>query len=423
MSSPSRRRYDRVARTEEEEEEGANNEEEIDLEAQDGRRNKTKNSSRTESETTLRGNGKDDEDDDDDGERINVVVLDSAQKRFNVSANPDWTIAQLKEAGTQVHKIAAAQQRLIYMGRMLADTTVLRDAGISKKDTIVHLFPKPRVILNSSNAEENDDSCEDGGAHVPRIVLDPEEAEMRSSILVLGSDEVVDAQNNVKLLSFLLLIICSMQLLALFTIMLGVPEGSQDGSSSSSSSSSHPHDDTFDGSGEAIRPWQASDYFDLALNMFGFYSAMLGIKATTENTRALAKRYLICTYICGAFWIGFSYYLSYRDAKEIDEHLSSKSDDTMPHVPETQGDLVVRALLGIMLPVMVWCLCFYRARRFHQLLLDAELEAEARIQTELNLVESNRAGNDDDDDEETGAAATANEEQQALQANTARTIT
>mmetsp|Transcript_23244 Transcript_23244/g.53962 ORF Transcript_23244/g.53962 Transcript_23244/m.53962 type:complete len:411 (+) Transcript_23244:181-1413(+) len=331
----------------------------------------------------------DDEEDDEEevGDFISIAILDAAQTRFQVSINPAWNVDRLKKEGVGIHKIPVDQQRLVYMGRMLADETILKDAGITKEDSIVHLFPKPRVVLSSS---ENNDAQEESvcnentdGAHVPRIVLDPDEVEMRSSILVLGSAEVMEAQNNVKLLSFLLLIVCSMELLALFTIMLGVPQdpGNDDVRQHT--------DDAYDASHNfPTRSWQNSDYCDLVLNMFGFYSALLGIKATTENTRALAKRYLLCTVVCGTLWIAFYYYLNYEAEVETERHAAKASGEDADSIP-VDSDLWVQAFFAVLLPMMVWCLCCYRAFRFHGLLLEAEHEAEERIQSELNLAEGN----------------------------------
>lgn len=232
----------------------------------------------------------DEEEEEDDGERITIIVMDPAQTRFELSVNPKWTISKVKQHGFAVHKVPASSQRLIYRGRMLADEMTLAEAGIDQEKVIVHLFPKPRVVVASehgSRAPEDDDRAEEGGAHVPRIVLDPDEAEMRSSILVLGSAEIIEAQNNVKLLSFLLLIICSMELLALFTIMLGVPTDSSslpDGGAGNGTIPPPPpfptDDDGFvtPGSGVEVRTWRNSDYFDLVLSSFGFYVATLGIK-------------------------------------------------------------------------------------------------------------------------------------------------
>jgi hypothetical protein len=232
---------------------------------------------------------------------IQVTVLDPAQVKFRVSANPDWTVLEFKQVGEAVHKVPPGAQRLIYRGKMLTDDKKLCEFGIIENDCIVHLFPKPKVVVASSNASESQQQQAshqvEGGAHVPRIVLDPREAEQRSSILVLGSEEVVEAQNNVKLFSFMLLIICAMELLALFTLMLGDPDDGM--------RPVHSHNHTTSIFDDAVDPnspypydpneqfeprtWQNTDYIDLVISAFGFYVATLGIKASTENTLSLAK--------------------------------------------------------------------------------------------------------------------------------------
>jgi hypothetical protein len=317
-----------------------------------------------------------------DGEYINVLVMDPAQTKFEIRAQADWTIQKFKEVSMTVHKVPPSSQRLIYRGQMLADQTTLRDAGITKDHTIVHLFPKPRVVVTSDDQTPNQPEAASGGAHIPQIVLDPHEAEMRASILVLGSTEVMEAQNNVKLLSFLLLIMCSMELLALFTIMLGVPD---DPAAELTDDTSPPPsgDDIVHSTGEP-RTWRNSDYFDLFLSAFGFYVATLGIKATTDNTRALSLRYLIGTVIVGCCWNGFYYYLTVQGEKEADaKRIANHTDDAIP--PMTTSDFYSQAFIAILIPGMVWVLCCIRAFQFHSLLREAEQEAEGRIRGELDV--------------------------------------
>lgn len=73
------------------------------------------------------------------GERIQIIILDSAQHRFPVDANPDWSVETLKKEGEKIHRVPPSSQRLIFRGKMLADSCVLRDAGIDKGDIILHL--------------------------------------------------------------------------------------------------------------------------------------------------------------------------------------------------------------------------------------------------------------------------------------------
>ena len=341
----------------------------------------------------------------DEGERVKVIVMDPAQNKFDISVDPNWTVARLKKQGVAIHKIPSSQQRLIFMGRLLSDDIILKDAKINTDGVIIHLFPKPRVVVqgNSNTEQQNDQSASDatsrdnnGGAHVPQIVLDPDEAQMRSQILVLGSVEIMDAQNNVKLLSFLLLIITSMELLALFTILVGVPPSATDeaGMDDTIQTDDVMHHHSIDT--EEVRTWKNSDYFDLILNLFGFYAAMLGIKATTENTRRLAFQYLVCTVVCGVFWNAFYYYLNVEVEKEIDLEQHKNTDTKEPM--HSMQQYLLQALFAVLIPMMIWCMCCLRAYQFHQLLEEAEREAEERIQNEIRMVEE---GNRADQDEET----------------------
>jgi Ubiquitin family len=318
---------------------------------------------------------------------INVVILDPAQNKFDVSVDPLWTVARLKVEGESIHKIPTNQQRLIFMGQLLTDDMILQNAKIMKEGTIIHLFPKPRVVVQDNNhAEEAASNRDPGGAHVPQIILAPDEAEMRSQILVLGSPEFMDTSNNVKLLSFLLLIMTSMELLALFTIILGVPPSEMD---ETEVDDTMPMDDSMHHpnhyNGGDVRTWRHSDYFDLALNLFGFYSAMLGIKATNESTRRLAFRYLVSTVICGILWNAFYYYLNFEVEQEIDKEQHKENESNEPL--HTTKEYLIQAFFAILIPMMIWILCCLRAYQFHSLLYEAEREAEERIQSEIRMME------------------------------------
>jgi hypothetical protein len=72
-------------------------------------------------------------------ESVKVIILDSAQTRFTVSVNPDWTVLTLKKVGEKIHKVQPASQRLIFRGKMLDDARKLIDFGIDRDDIIIHL--------------------------------------------------------------------------------------------------------------------------------------------------------------------------------------------------------------------------------------------------------------------------------------------
>lgn len=171
--------------------------------------------------------------------KLTFIILDPAQKRFEVTALSTMTVGELKKRGHKVHKVAPQSQRLIYHGKLLADPQTLHDVGLTSSGIIIHLFPKPRVVIqnsseapgsstcsiNSSNQNEQENNNQNtGGAHIPQIVLDPYEAEQRATILVLGSADFIEAQNNVKLLSFFLLVVSGIELFNLFLILMGVPQ-------------------------------------------------------------------------------------------------------------------------------------------------------------------------------------------------------
>ena len=333
-------------------------------------------------------------------DHIELVIMDPAHRTFQVSAHPEWTVEEFKERGAKVHKVPATQQRLFYRGRQLQDEDALQDVGVTEPKTIIHLFPRPRVVVSAGNddAENEQSPIAPDGAHVPRIVLEPEEAERRSSILVLGSAEIIEAQNSVKLLSFLLLIICSMQLMALFTIMVGVPDDETIPDEPTPPPTPAGADDDTEIPME-MRTWRNSDYVDLAISSFGFYVATLGIKATTENTLRLARLYLVGTVIVGIAWNIFNYYLNVQAEREMDQkRVDTASDDKFDELLPA-STYYVQAGFAMLLPAMLWFLCCIRAWQFHGLLQEAEEEAEARIRNEISNMEEGAVLSNEGDQE------------------------
>ena len=358
----------------------------------------------------------------DGGDRITIHLMDTRQTIFEIPANPDWTVMDFKRLGETIHKCPPAQQRLIYHGKMLADASTLKASGLVKNKVIVHLFPKPRVVVtNSASAVSNDSSpstagqqsqgegndngensgpSASGGAHVPQIVLDEHEAERRGQILVLGNPDIQDAQNNVKLLSLLLLVICSMRLLALFSIAMGVaadPEALEDDlvpqDYVTDDHGGFPGDNGSSDMDYEPRTWEDQDYFDLAVSVTGFYVATLGMKATTENTLQLANAYLIGCFIAGIgwnMWNAFMYVVFVED--EIQETKDTGSDGL------SRDDFATVAFFTVLLPILVWVLCCFRAWEFRRLIEEAEEEAAERIRSQLALSEHNGDAGDDDED-------------------------
>eukprot|EP00986_Skeletonema_menzelii_P017011 scaffold17011_cov175-Skeletonema_menzelii.AAC.1 len=208
---------------------------------------------------------------------INVNLLDGATKKFTIKCDPAWTVAQFKSASAAVTKVPPNSQRLIHMGKLLQDDATLNECGINASEKIIHLFPKPNVVINDDNGDDSnyqsntnnngngDNEGNEGGAHVPQIVLDSEEASRRSQILILSSTEIFEAQHRAEDNPY------------------GgsgeIPPGNPTDPPPSSSQTVQ------------IRTWQNSDYADAVISAFGFYVSLLGIKATTENTLQLAKQY------------------------------------------------------------------------------------------------------------------------------------
>ena len=307
---------------------------------------------------------------------INITLLDGAQTKFSISADPQWKVSQLKEASAVVTKVPPESQRLIHMGKLLVDSKTLEESGITESDMIVHLFPKPNVVINPSGDDEEDNTANEenvthDGAHIPQIVLDADEAARRSQILILSSHEIFEAQHRVKIFSFLLMIISSMELLTLMTLYIGVDDD-YPGSSSSSGMETppgNPTDMTPTNTGMTVRTWQDSDYADTAISAFGFYVSLLGIKATTENTLQLARRYLVCLVIAGIANNIYYYYLNINQMEKTAEERNKDLDD---------ASLYGGSFVGILLPLTVWTMCIVRAYQFQLLIREAELEAQER---------------------------------------------
>lgn len=208
------------------------------------------------------------------------------------------------------------------------------------------------------------------GAHVPQIILDEEEQERRGQILVLGSVEIAEAQNNCKLLSLLLLVVCSMRLLVLLSIALGAPtEGAHNDDTGQGNSTARPDAE----SQPQSRPWENYDYCDLFVSALGFYVATLGMKATTENSLRLATAYFVGTAVVGVLWNVWNLFVYAMFVKE--KSLPEDDDEE----PLSRDDYITVALFTVALPMLIWALCVARAYEFRKLIEEAEREAIGRI--------------------------------------------
>jgi len=358
-----------------------------------------------------------------------VTVLDTAHSKFELAAAPGWTVARFKAEGERRHGVPPISQRLIYLGKMLDDGDTLEECGVlsggggGTGGPIVHLFPKPNVVVTrggrepdgSSSGGDGDgdgdgDGNRGGGAHVPQIYLDADE--VSSPVLVLSSREIFDATHRVKVLSFVLFFISLMELLTLFGIAMGGAEdeasavaagygGGGGGSGWSDGDEGGgreipPGDPTdsvppYAPGGEAaeVRSWRATDWGDLAVSALGLYVSTVGMRAANESTVRLAKRYLVGLFASGIGWLAYQYCLNVlvlEDLEEAEETEAEDADDAMSGVPgygggsleEDYGDPRSAALGTLLLPTLVWGVCWLRAWEFHSLVAAAEREAEER---------------------------------------------
>ena len=309
---------------------------------------------------------------------IGVVILDSAQQKFSINADPAWKISHLKKAGFVIHKVHPSKQRLIYMGRLLDDETTLQDCGITESGKIIHLFPKPNVVIdNEETGTDNGEDNTEGQAHVPEIRLNSEDLSRQSEILVLSTHEAYETVNRVRLLSFLLLVYFSMETLRDLSMWVSrVDEPDEN--------TVYPPGDPTDTSppGEMnpgdLPPWQNRDYFSLAISLLGMYVATIGIKSTTEHIPSLARRFIVLLTILLLSWNVFYFYVYVND-------LQSR--------PEVNDDKVyTEALFAISLPLFLWVTFYIRAYQFYNLLREAEIEAGERTAI-LTGDEEQAAGN------------------------------
>lgn len=324
-------------------------------------------------------------------DEISVTLMDAAQSKFSIACDSRWKVSEFKEVSARVTKVPPCSQRLIHMGKLLRDDATLDECGIREDGKIIHLFPKPNVVINSSAAAGDQSSSNasnatgdesganaepssaSGGAHVPQIILDSEEASRRSQILILSSQEIFEAQHRVKIFSFLLMIISSMELLTLMTLFVGVdtedPYGQGGGDTFAPPGNPTDAPPSNGGGGVQIRTWQNSDYFDTAISAFGFYVSLLGIKATTENTLQLARQYFFCLVLAG---IGSNCYYYYLNIQAEQKHAQEHNQNV------DSSELYSTAFVGILLPLTVWLLCIMRAYQFQMLIREAEEEAQER---------------------------------------------
>eukprot|EP01083_Nonionella_stella_P047002 125830_1 len=318
---------------------------------------------------------------------ITVNILDSAQNKFEIKVSPDATVKDLKSRGAEIHSITPAQQRLIYMGQLLQDSKLLRDHNI-KHESIVHLFPKPNVVISdaptlSSSDGPNDTAINSNesspmGAHVPQIIMDANEVNRRSSLVILTTHEAYEALHRIRLLSFLLLIYCSIQLLRDVSIWLGPPNES--GSENTVIPPGDPTDTSLPGQNqydEELPEWQNQDYVEMAICTLGIYVALLGIKTTSEHIGELARRFVVLLAILGVSWNSYLFYCYVEELKERET-----AEDL------ENGKVYQDAMMAITLPLFLWLIFYVRAMQFYYLIREAENDAQERSRNLTDVIGS-----------------------------------
>ena len=381
-----------------------------------------------------------------DDDTFSVTILDFTHTKFTINGlRRTDTVRHFKRRGFTVHGVPVVQQRLVYRGKLLNDADLLESVGLFQDGLIVHLFPKPRVVVvnsgNSSNASDNnatttnhedsaDSTTAPGMARVPTIVLDADEAAQRSQILVLGSVDYIEAVNNVKLFSFMLLIISSIELMNLTAIALGNGQAlgnpqpidpweaaevddffDHDSNNTNNTNTSNftnaGGDETLDPAVAIYETWQPLSYLDLIVSIVGVYVALLGIRASNENRSTVAQWYYWGTCGVAVGWLLFNFLISLQvdeaEAAEQEEENESDSSNNYNNTNTGSDSVYSQAFNVMLLPAMVWGMCIFRAWQFQSLLTEAEQEAAERIAAqalEINNRSRDNYDNDDDNDEE-----------------------
>jgi len=355
-------------------------------------------------------------------ETMTVTILDPAQKRFEIpitdSSKSLWTVKRIKNEGYIVHGIEPSNQRLIRLGKLLTDDMTLAECGITvdSNDTgnVIHLFPKPNIVItrNGTNDQHPSSSClrstlspttesptVTATAHVPQIHIDVSEASRTPAVT---SPDIELARYRVRLLCFILLVYSAMHLLSLFTIFaFSYSNGDE---SEDDYNKSEPGDPTDTAVGESpfdttgmVRPWFRGDTYDLFVSLAGFSAATLGLKATIRNISSLARLYFLALLIVGISWLFESLVGIDKNKKEDNSNSTDNEpfdsldlDDDGNGLGNSSNDFYTNILFAILIPLLIWGLCFYRAWNYQHLLVEAENEARER---HLSLLTGSNIGN------------------------------
>ncbi|GMH58896.1 hypothetical protein TL16_g02710 [Triparma laevis f. inornata] len=242
--------------------------------------------------------------------------------------------------GEYVHHVRPEQQRLIYMGKQITNERekMLKEFNIEgDKEKVIHLFPKPIIFSSTSSNITSSTTVPSGSAdaplpphldaaHVPRILVADEAAALELHRTMNGPSPIyhsgLENQRRVKMLSALLILICMMQLLTLFTIVAGIqsePNLDREDDAAGDCMDDPANCGIQEQPAYIIRTWKNADYVDLSMSVTGIWVGLTGLKATQNEEYNTARTYFISLLFVGWTWVGFSYWDTFTRARQQEE--------------------------------------------------------------------------------------------------------
>ncbi|GMH69368.1 hypothetical protein TrST_g11078 [Triparma strigata] len=333
-------------------------------------------------------------------EEIRTLLMSSQtpSQTFYLNADTKWTVEKLMEYGEHVHGIKPELQRLIFMGKQLTNepSKTLKDFNIlGPKEKVIHLFPKPPSTLAPAPSTSTSPPAPPP-PHLtpqpPRLLVADEAAALTLHRQLNPSSptfhSALENQRRVKMLSALLILICMMQLLTLFTIVAGIQ--SEPNREVTNDEGSDCVDDPANcGMKEqpayVIRTWKNADYVDLSMSITGIWVGLTGLKATQNELYSTARTYFLSLLFVGWTWVGFSYYDTFTRAKEQEQSKEANAAETNDDYSSGDDpDIFFSALFASFLTLTVWSVCFYRAYMYQR---DLWLRDRLEVENERRRVE------------------------------------
>lgn len=135
---------------------------------------------------------------------------------------------------------------------------------------------------------------------------------------------------------------------------------------------------------------------DTLVSCLGLYVALIGLRASTENTLRLARHYMLGLFAAGGAWILFNFFFMAAVERKVEEQQEEEHGNDKDFVPMSDSDIYSQALQVMVLPGMVWFMCWVRAWHFHHLLHEAEREATERMQSQAGDDDENNVNHDEE---------------------------